>query len=517
MGSSSSRPVLRSWSSRRMGYFLVFVIIARVIRLVIEEKNRGHKEWRIVYNQGNKLLGSIVARLSGGGKYPQTYWTPLLPFYVNRWLNLVLTGAKQLLQAQTFRSERIKTPDGGLISVEWLDTPGQRQLNDDAPLFLVLHTIEGHSGNHGCWVRDAAERGWRVAVFNRRGAGNLPLKTPRFNVLGCPDDVHCQTRHACGKFPDAKFVGMTGLSAGSALLISYLGKYAGKTPVNAGACLCPPYDVDFLIEQLDANHPVVAQGMLWKMKQTFVSGNEHILDSPLSISNKKKFDFESPCEEEDITNSGAKELSRTRSLQEFFRAQSRHSLHDVYSPSFHDDYSNNNYNENSKQSSYRDPSNKYEEGKIETRDVGNSYNDGNGEKDIQKSSGLRKEKHRQQQQHTNHDENNIDSNDDNNNRYIEQWRKLSDPKTFFQKVKTPVFVLSSQDDPICLQENIPSDTKLKQNGNYAVMITPHGSHIAYNDGVFGQRCFAIERSLDFFEAVMSEYRAKISPGPLYEG
>ena len=43
-------------------------------------------------------------------------------------------------------------------------------------------------------------------------------------------------------YPDA-WIGLAGLSVGSALVVNYLGKCSKDTPVKAACCLCPAYDI----------------------------------------------------------------------------------------------------------------------------------------------------------------------------------------------------------------------------------------------------------------------------------
>lgn len=105
------------------------------------------------------------------------------------------------------------------------------------------------------FVREAEARGWRAVVFNRRGNGT-PLTTPQFNLLGSVDDTILQVEHVHSRYPQA-FLAMVGLSAGSGLLVNYLGKERHTTPVRAACSLCPGYDLASVFGTLRQASPLL--------------------------------------------------------------------------------------------------------------------------------------------------------------------------------------------------------------------------------------------------------------------
>ena len=94
----------------------------------------------------------------------------------------------------------------------------------------------------GHYMRHATSRGWRSCVFNRRSHAGVPLTTPTFNVMGDTNDTKEQVRFVRERFPNS-YLAMVGVSAGSGLLFSYLGKEGNNTPINVAAALCPAYDI----------------------------------------------------------------------------------------------------------------------------------------------------------------------------------------------------------------------------------------------------------------------------------
>ena len=86
---------------------------------------------------------------------------------------------------------------------------------------------------------------------------------------------------------------------------------------------------------------------------------------------------------------------------------------------------------------------------------------------------------------------------------LDHFYKENNPMQFFQGNTTPCLVLNALDDFLCLKENIRYDVKDKVM-NYVLKLTDEGSHIAYNEGWFGQGNFMHRITLDFFEAVLKE-------------
>ena len=91
-------------------------------------------------------------------------------------------------------------------------------------------------------MRTATSRGWRSCVFNRRGHAGLGLTSPRFNVVGDPEDTRLMVARVRARHPASSYLAMVGISAGCGLLMSYLGSEI-KSDVRAAVALCPVYDI----------------------------------------------------------------------------------------------------------------------------------------------------------------------------------------------------------------------------------------------------------------------------------
>lgn len=191
------------------------------------------------------------------------------PWLFNTHLQLIVLGfikgfAKPL---EYDRSDLLKTPDGGEVSVDWvgLDLP------DDRPTMVVLHTISGNPQSMRGFVRYVAETmGWRVALCVRRGHGDMKLTVPSFNTMGNTDDFALQITHIQSCFPDSPLYA-TGISAGSGVLAHYLGKVGVNTPIQAAVAYCPAYDMRNAFSRAI---PFYSRMMAKKLKKLFVHPNE---------------------------------------------------------------------------------------------------------------------------------------------------------------------------------------------------------------------------------------------------
>lgn len=195
------------------------------------------------------------------------------------WANLALFMLKQAIDGLVrtrYRRQVLNCPDGGVVSIDWTEDPVTRNLPSDAPIVVFLHTITGCAKGTGHFMRGASERGWRSCVFNRRGHGGVPLSTGAFNVMGDVDDTRLQVEAVQDAYPGA-FLGMCGISAGSGLLVNYLGTEGDTTPIQVACSLCPAYDISVAFTGLFNNYSWVDNYILNALKQMFIHRNKQVL------------------------------------------------------------------------------------------------------------------------------------------------------------------------------------------------------------------------------------------------
>ena len=181
------------------------------------------------------LNAALLARLPAlRAPYTPPFWA------FNAWVQLVVhvIRSRRLPRQPPFRRETLTAPDGGSIGLDWLEPPAAAS---NAPVLLLLHTITGTSREFLDLARLAAARGWRAVVCLRRGHLGTPLTSPRCNLLGNTDDLRQQIAAVRARLPGAPLLAV-GSSAGTGLLVRYLGEEGAKAPFVASVAICPGYD-----------------------------------------------------------------------------------------------------------------------------------------------------------------------------------------------------------------------------------------------------------------------------------
>lgn len=149
------------------------------------------------------------------------------------------------------RHDVLTMRDGGTTALDWLGLDA----DPNAPTLVLLHTVTGDAQTMRVISSDLRKAtGWRIVLCTRRGHGGLPLTAPRVNTMGCTDDLREQLQNIRDEFPQSPLYGI-GVSAGSGLLVRYLGEEGARSLLRAGVAYCPGYDI----------------GVAWTRTQTFYS------------------------------------------------------------------------------------------------------------------------------------------------------------------------------------------------------------------------------------------------------
>ncbi|HSW13638.1 MAG TPA: alpha/beta fold hydrolase [Solimonas sp.] len=209
-------------------------------------------------NAFNRQALAAVPRL--GARYWPTPWLPGAHLQIAwRFLRDAL-----LPPLQYCRSEVLTMRDGGTTALHWLGSA----LPDDTPILLALPTITGTAQSMRDFVQDLQRQtGWRVVVCERRGHGGLPLTRPRVNTMGCTSDLREQIAAVQARHPAAPLYA-AGLSAGSALLVRYLGEQGADTPIRAAVAFYPGYDIEVACAR---SRPFYSRHMASRLIEHFVT------------------------------------------------------------------------------------------------------------------------------------------------------------------------------------------------------------------------------------------------------
>ena len=165
----------------------------------------------------------------------------------------------------------IEAPDGGHLSIQWY---GLSRSVESKPVLILLPTICG-SGQDLIDHAKAmyARLGWTIAVCNRRGHAHLPLRVPKINLLGCIDDLDLQLDSIQKRFPHAPLYAY-GLSAGSALLVRYLGRKGVRSRIRAAVANSPGYNTEVAFRRFYKPYDYI---MTKRLKRYFLKRHEAIL------------------------------------------------------------------------------------------------------------------------------------------------------------------------------------------------------------------------------------------------
>ena len=82
---------------------------------------------------------------------------------------------------------------------------------------------------------------------------------------------------------------------------------------------------------------------------------------------------------------------------------------------------------------------------------------------------------------------------------VEDYYQDSNPMLWVSNIVRPLLIINSEDDMVCLPENIREDVVL-DHGGALLLRTEKGAHIAFNEGALGQGNYLSRISLDFLDS-----------------
>lgn len=164
-----------------------------------------------------------------------------------RWLRnahvQTVLGSFRRAPAVRYRRERMDTPDGDFLDLDWLQPEAPAAY---APLLIISFGMEGDPQR--AYVRGMArafgDAGWNVLVWNYRGTSGEPNRKVHFYHGGLVEDLEAVIRHALRR--GCLRVALCGFSLGGNLTLNYLGRRGAEIPAElAGAvCFSVPCDVE---------------------------------------------------------------------------------------------------------------------------------------------------------------------------------------------------------------------------------------------------------------------------------
>ena len=166
----------------------------------------------------------------------------------NPHLQSILANGLRPKNGVHFRRQRLDTPDGDFVDLDFADVPGKswQELGDDAPIVLLLHGLEGSArrGYAHETYKQLAQRDIRSFGLNFRSCSGEMNRTAHLYHAGATGDVALVMDWLNKQFPSVP-KGMIGFSLGANVMLKYLGEN-GKAldgKVKTAVAISPPFDM----------------------------------------------------------------------------------------------------------------------------------------------------------------------------------------------------------------------------------------------------------------------------------
>ncbi len=144
------------------------------------------------------------------------------------------------------RSERLETPDGDFIHLDWT--------GDGGPIVVILPGLQGSSGSPYVrrLLRECAGRGWRGVVLNYRGCGE-PNRLPHSYHCGRTCDLDYLVRLLRRREPNTP-IGTVGYSLGANICMKWLGEEGMRgesLPITAAVGVSVPFHLGVVAKKIE--------------------------------------------------------------------------------------------------------------------------------------------------------------------------------------------------------------------------------------------------------------------------
>ena len=127
----------------------------------------------------------------------------------------------------TDERERIKTPDGDFIDLDW------KRSQPSKKLVVISHGLEGHGHSQYCqgMARTLVQDGWQVCIWNFRGCSGEPNHRLQSYHSGATEDLQCVINHIL-KSKHYEHISLIGFSLGGNLSLKYIAEAGHNLPAN---------------------------------------------------------------------------------------------------------------------------------------------------------------------------------------------------------------------------------------------------------------------------------------------
>ncbi len=139
----------------------------------------------------------------------------------------------------TYRRERLNTPDGDFLDLDWVDAQ-----QPAAPLVVLFHGLEGSSASHyaRALMQAVAAQGWQGVVVHFRGCSGEPNRLPRAYHSGDSAEIGWVLRKL---HRTDRQIFVVGVSLGGNALLKWLGEAGASAGeyISSAVAVSVPYDL----------------------------------------------------------------------------------------------------------------------------------------------------------------------------------------------------------------------------------------------------------------------------------
>ena len=145
-------------------------------------------------------------------------------FYLNGHFETIIPSIWRKIEGVSYVREKIDTPDGDFLNLDWSRVGGER-------LLIVSHGLEGDSQRHyaRALVKLFNQQGIDVLVWNNRSCGGELNLQPVLYHHGSSQDLDTVVQHVLSSTRYSELY-LAGISMGGAQTLNYLGKRGKDIP-----------------------------------------------------------------------------------------------------------------------------------------------------------------------------------------------------------------------------------------------------------------------------------------------
>lgn len=193
--------------------------------------------------------GSIMHKIADRIASVHTGYRPTIWCYWASINTVVFALIQRIIKHDYFR-EVLKTPDGGLIAIDWANFKS----SDKKMIVLVLPGLTGSSKENYVThlVDKAVKQGCKAVVMNYRGI-EVELKTSRTYCATNYDDLDMVVNHIHDKFKDHKIFAV-GISLGGIKLGGYLAKQYDDCIISNAMIVSAPLNINVSCHNMEKPH-----------------------------------------------------------------------------------------------------------------------------------------------------------------------------------------------------------------------------------------------------------------------